>query len=286
MFPFLRPNPTVAHLLEKAIVPSQRLGHSDVHAVYPLGHAGSELGEFVVRIARDASPASFRSRLMRSSSLQSPEQVAAGMAIGQPLLESRGSTMAFSIHRREHGMPIKAMVEQRANRYAEAAMDAMQPLLHRAGGGENPFQEAIDTSYRLLRAGRKPDLHEGNVLVETGARRLALVDQIERHQPPLGHEEAVTALTGCGDWLYQTITQSAKQAVQQHPAPAEYESSCARVRDLITKAVRAVAAREAPGAYRGPAFRQVKRHEVALAARPHALTQALRSLSNEAGLPR
>lgn len=284
MFSFGSSSKTVADLLGTSMVKAQRLGQSGARNVFALGEG---LSEYVLRIESHVKPISFKSRLMRTTSLHSPDQLATGLAIGQPLLHSHPSSpVEFSIHRREFGVPIKSIVIDSGNQHAEAGMTVMKPLLDRASQGENPLQEPIDTCYRLLRDGRKPDLLEGNVLLDAVQRRIRLVDQVDMRKPKLDHDTAIRELRDCANWLEQTITQGNNHAVHRHTqqAPKDYDASLPRIRDLIDKAVRSVEAREAPGAMKGPVFRTVADHKVALSSKKRDLTQTLRSLDAEIGL--
>jgi hypothetical protein len=233
MFSLGKSTQSVADLLGTSITHTQRLGQSGARSVYALGEG---LESYALCIESHAKPSSFKKSLLRSTSLHSPEQLATGLSVGQPLLHSHPSSpIVFSIHRREMGVPLKALILESNNHPAQAAMPVMRALLERAGAGENPLQRTIDDCYRLWRDGREPDLHAGNMLFDAEEKTIRLVDQVDRVRPALGHEEAVKALAESASWLEQSLTQKNEHAVlrARQPTPDGYDAALPRIRAVI-----------------------------------------------------
>lgn len=276
---------TVADLLDRACKPSARLGASGA-SVYALGQDDSAFAPYALRIA-GPQPRSFRSKLMRSSSLTTPRSLATGIAVGQPLMESAEPTLNISILRREPGLPIKRLQDDLPpTDYAALGMRVMEPLLARAEAGDNPLEPILAQCYKLLREGYRPDIHWGNVLYDRDAQCLRLVDQLAQRQMPLGHKAAMNALSDTCWHLREVLTQRMKYGVHahKHAVPAGYDDACRQLDRVLDEACRQTDAHFAALPH-APIFQQVAQVKIGLSEKPAALEKALRQLHQQLSLP-
>lgn len=254
---------------------------------FPYSQPGFE--NFVIRVARGTR---LTRDLLAHSSLVPVSRLVSGIHVGQPLMELAGHP-GVTIHLKQPGTALKQLDSEYRGQILsdpieiDSACSHIESILNLQVGAKNPFVPVLEQVYQMGALGYFHDLQFRNILLDTDAKCLRLVDQVAypNPHPNTGASEGALELKRSVEQILSQVNGLFKLAhtVDEEKA-MRLKSDIAGLESLIKRAYTQV--RQNPPQGDRVGFATVTNTSaISLDDPPRVLVERLRQLTQDAAIP-